>query len=92
MSATVPDLTYADAVRAALVEEMNRDERVILMGEDIAEYGGAFRVTQGLVHDFGSDTTAGMQEARAHGWAKVEQCRSNCGEQRRSSCRGSQLV
>jgi len=51
----VPELTYADAVRAALVEEMERDERVILLGEDIAEYGGAFRVTRGLVHDFGAE-------------------------------------
>ncbi|NQT89347.1 alpha-ketoacid dehydrogenase subunit beta [bacterium] len=51
----MPELTYADAVRAALVEEMERDERVILLGEDIAEYGGAFRVTRGLVHDFGAE-------------------------------------
>ncbi len=33
-------------------------------------------------------TTAWMQEVRAHGWAKVEQCRSNCREQCRSNCRG----
>jgi pyruvate dehydrogenase E1 component beta subunit len=51
----VPDLTYADAVRAALVEEMARDERVILLGEDIAQYGGAFRVTRGLVDEFGPE-------------------------------------
>jgi pyruvate/2-oxoglutarate/acetoin dehydrogenase E1 component len=49
----VPEMTYADAVRAALVEEMARDERVILLGEDIAQYGGAFRVTRGLVGEFG---------------------------------------
>jgi pyruvate dehydrogenase E1 component beta subunit len=46
-------MTYAQAVRTALVEEMARDERVILLGEDIALYGGAFRVTQGLADDFG---------------------------------------
>jgi len=49
------EMTYADAVRTALVEEMRRDERVILLGEDIALYGGAFRVTRGLVNDFGPE-------------------------------------
>jgi len=48
-------MTYADAIRKALVEEMLRDERVILLGEDIALYGGAFRVTRGLVGEFGPE-------------------------------------
>jgi len=48
-------MTYAEAVRAALVEEMQRDERVILLGEDIALYGGAFRVTRDLVKQFGPE-------------------------------------
>ena len=48
------EMTYADAVRRALVEEMERDERVILLGEDIAQYGGAFRVTRDLARQFGS--------------------------------------
>ena len=48
-------MTYADAIRSALVEEMERDERVILLGEDIALYGGAFRVTRGLAAKFGTD-------------------------------------
>ena len=47
-------MTYADAIRSALAEEMARDERVILLGEDIALYGGAFRVTRGLADQFGS--------------------------------------
>jgi len=47
-------MTYAEAIRSALVEEMQRDERVILLGEDIAFYGGAFRVTRGLAHEFGT--------------------------------------
>jgi len=46
-------LTYSEAIRDALAEEMRRDERVFLMGEDIALYGGAFRVTRGLLDEFG---------------------------------------
>ena len=49
------ELTFAEAVREALVEEMERDERVILMGEDIAVYGGAFKVTRDFVDQFGPD-------------------------------------
>jgi 2-oxoisovalerate dehydrogenase E1 component len=48
-------LSYRLALREALVEEMIRDERVVLLGEDIAEYGGAFAVTQGLLDVFGRD-------------------------------------
>ncbi len=51
----MPVLSYADAIRAALVEEMERDERVILLGEDIAQYGGAFRVTHDMVDGFGPE-------------------------------------
>jgi len=48
-------MTYAEAVRAALIEEMVRDDCVVLLGEDIADYGGAFRVTRQLVHEFGPE-------------------------------------
>lgn len=41
------------ALREAMAEEMARDERVFLLGEDIAGYGGAFKVTQGLAEQFG---------------------------------------
>ena len=44
---------YSQAIRDALREELARDERVFLLGEDIAAYGGAFRVTKGLVDEFG---------------------------------------
>jgi 2-oxoisovalerate dehydrogenase E1 component beta subunit len=50
----VPVITYVDALRQALAEEMARDERVFLIGEDIATYGGAFKVTDGLVDRFGA--------------------------------------
>ncbi len=48
-------MTYAEAIRSALIEEMERDERVVLLGEDIALYGGAFRVTRDLARRFGPE-------------------------------------
>jgi 2-oxoisovalerate dehydrogenase E1 component beta subunit len=46
-------ITFLEAIRQAHFEEMRRDERVVAMGEDIAQYGGAFKVTQGLYDEFG---------------------------------------
>jgi 2-oxoisovalerate dehydrogenase E1 component beta subunit len=46
-------VTYLEAIRQALFEEMARDERVFLMGEDIGAYGGAFKVTEGLIERYG---------------------------------------
>jgi 2-oxoisovalerate dehydrogenase E1 component beta subunit len=47
------DISYLDAIREALVEEMRRDPKVFVLGEDVGEYGGAFGVTQGLYEEFG---------------------------------------
>jgi 2-oxoisovalerate dehydrogenase E1 component beta subunit len=47
--------TYLEAIREALGEEMARDERVFVIGEDIGRIGGAFRVTEGLLDRFGAD-------------------------------------
>ncbi|NOZ06199.1 MAG: alpha-ketoacid dehydrogenase subunit beta [Chloroflexi bacterium] len=47
------EVTYLEAIHQALEEEMHRDERVFLLGEDIGVYGGAFKVTQGLLETFG---------------------------------------
>jgi pyruvate dehydrogenase E1 component beta subunit len=46
---------FSHAIREALAEEMERDQRVILIGEDIAEYGGAFKVTADFVARFGPE-------------------------------------
>lgn len=46
-------MTYREAVRQALREELQNDKRVFLMGEDIAEFGGSLKVTQGLLDEFG---------------------------------------
>jgi 2-oxoisovalerate dehydrogenase E1 component len=48
-------LSYRDALKEALFEEMKRDGRVIFYGEDVADYGGAFKVTKGLLEAFGRD-------------------------------------
>jgi 2-oxoisovalerate dehydrogenase E1 component beta subunit len=47
------DFTYLDAIREALLEEMRRDPKVFVLGEDVGPYGGAFGVTQGLYDEFG---------------------------------------
>lgn len=47
-------ITFREALREALSEEMRRDENVIMLGEDIGEYGGGFRVTEGMIDEFGS--------------------------------------
>jgi 2-oxoisovalerate dehydrogenase E1 component beta subunit len=46
-------LTYLDAVRQAMLEEMDRDERVFVIGEDVGTYGGAFRATAGFLERYG---------------------------------------
>ncbi len=47
------ELSYLEAIREALVEEMRRDPKVFVLGEDVGAYGGAFGVTQGLYEEFG---------------------------------------
>jgi len=47
------EMSYRDAIRAALAEEMRRDPTVLLMGEDIAAAGGVFKATEGLLKEFG---------------------------------------
>ena len=48
-------LTYLEAIRQAMEEEMSRDSRVFILGEDVGRYGGAFRVTQGFLEKFGPE-------------------------------------
>jgi 2-oxoisovalerate dehydrogenase E1 component beta subunit len=48
-------LSYLEAIREALMEEMRRDPKVFVLGEDVGPYGGAFGVTRGLVEEFGED-------------------------------------
>jgi acetoin:2,6-dichlorophenolindophenol oxidoreductase subunit beta len=51
----MPEITYAQAIKEAMSEEMRRDERVFLLGEDVGPYGGAFGVTRGMIEEFGPE-------------------------------------
>src|SRR5438045_9380920 len=51
----VREITFGEAVREAIAEEMRRDPRVVLLGEDVAEAGTAFKVLSGLVQEFGRE-------------------------------------
>src|SRR5947209_1040107 len=47
------EITFLEALRQGLWEEMERDDRVFILGEDVGIYGGAFKVTEGFVKRFG---------------------------------------
>jgi 2-oxoisovalerate dehydrogenase E1 component beta subunit len=51
----MPLITYIDAINAALNEEMKRDEKVYIIGEDVGVMGGAFKATKGLIEEFGPE-------------------------------------
>jgi len=51
----MPEITYREALNQALREEMERDSTVFLLGEDVGLYGGSFKVTDGLLAEFGSE-------------------------------------
>src|SRR5690242_21875016 len=55
MSAEVRELSYVEALNQALREEMQRDPLVFVMGEDVGTMGGLFKVTNGLLQEFGPD-------------------------------------
>ena len=46
---------YREALREAMVEEMRIDQNVFLMGEEVAEYNGAYKVSQGMLDEFGPE-------------------------------------
>src|SRR3954469_19217446 len=49
----MPVITYRDALGDAIREEMRRDDRVFLMGEEVAVYNGAYKVSKGFLQEFG---------------------------------------
>ena len=51
---TVREISFGEAIREALAEEMRRDPRIVLLGEDVAEAGTTFKVLKGLVDEFGT--------------------------------------
>lgn len=50
-----PEVRFIDAIADALYQSMQQHENLVLMGQDIAEYGGAFKITEGLVQEFGRE-------------------------------------
>ena len=52
---------YREALREAMVEEMRKDETVFLMGEAVAEYIGAYKVSQGMLDEFGAKESLILQ-------------------------------
>ena len=59
------EITYLEAIREALFEEMERDANVFCLGEDIGAYGGAFKVTEGLMAKFGEQRVIDMPISEA---------------------------
>jgi pyruvate dehydrogenase E1 component beta subunit len=53
MPMTVREIEFRDALREAMSEEMRRDQRVFLMGEEVAQYNGAYKVSKGMLDEFG---------------------------------------
>ncbi len=51
----MPEMTYREAIAGAMRYELDSDDRVFLLGEDIAEYGGAFAVTKGFLKEYGPE-------------------------------------
>ena len=48
-------LQIREALRRAMTEEMRRDDRIFLIGEEVAQYNGAYKVSQGMLEEFGSN-------------------------------------
>ena len=51
----MPEITFLEAINQALQQEMRRDERVFILGQDIGVLGGAFKATEGLFDEFGRE-------------------------------------
>jgi len=62
----MPTMTLVEAVRSGLHDEMARDPRVIVMGEDVAQKGGVFKATQGLLEEFGEGRVIDMPLAESN--------------------------
>src|SRR5213076_3196689 len=51
----MPEIQFREALRQAMTEEMERDENVFLMGEEVAQYQGAYKVSEGMLAKFGPE-------------------------------------
>ena len=79
----MPEITFREAIHAAMVEEMRRDDSVFLIGEDIGVYGGAFGVSAGMIEEFGPNggnahLRTGFVGAAANGYGgNASNCRDH---------------
>ena len=55
LDANAPVMTVRDALNSAMAEEMERDEKVFIMGEEVGDYQGAYKITKGLIQRFGAE-------------------------------------
>lgn len=51
----MPEISYRQALKEAMIEEIERDENVVIIGEEVAQYNGAYKVTEGLLEKFGPE-------------------------------------
>src|SRR5437588_10429565 len=70
--AATRELTFGQAIKEALSEEMRRDPRVFIIGEDVAEAGTVFKVLAGLVEEFGAKRVydSPISEVGSHGFGR----------------------
>src|SRR5260221_12838134 len=61
----MPEITYREALRTALDEEILRDENVVIIGEEVAQYNGAYKVTEGLWKKHGDRRVVGKPISKA---------------------------
>ena len=61
----MPQITYRKALNDALAEELTRDENVFIIGEEVAQYNGAYKVTEGLWERFGDKRVRGHADHRS---------------------------
>jgi pyruvate/2-oxoglutarate/acetoin dehydrogenase E1 component len=60
------EITYSEATNEAIREEVRRDSSIILLGQDIGEYGGKFGVYKGIFEEFGEDRVRDGRKASRH--------------------------
>ena len=76
----MPEITYRKALNDAFAEEILRDENVILMGEEVAEYNGAYKVTEGLWKRFGDRRVIDIEDCQAVPTEAIEERRRGDGD------------
>jgi 2-oxoisovalerate dehydrogenase E1 component len=70
-SETSTNKRYIDAISDGLRQSMRMHHNLVIMGQDIAEYGGAFKITQGFLDEFGKDRCATRLSANRALWAQL---------------------